>query len=386
MMKKLTGLSRDRYALRRIALDQIDSTIREREMFGQKVPTKLRRIYNIVNQSDPDDLFGHMSEKTLRKYVLGEKPLPKYLTGRGKSGLPDDALFKDLRLFFNQEIHHKNPLAQNKNAINPNWKDNDLFIFHQTLREAQTGAGSTRLGLMGLLQDEHTGKVSVHTDAGGTVVEPFAPLTQTDPELAAGEFILNNFQNSEIAEWWQNKRNSKTKQVLDAPEGSPLREALIESRGNRAKFESRLRAMGSPAVNVAAEVAPYVVDPDVGIQLGKGDFGGAAQQVAQNIGDELQYMAQDPYGAFKDIRNTAALATVNPRAAAAYGTLAMINGGVHFVKGISAGRAGFDTVERYDQYVTDVEEVKKRRSGVDQPETDDPNLFQQAADFIFRGL
>ena len=242
-MKKLTGLSRDRYALRRIALDQIDSTIREREMFGQKVTTKMRRIYNIINQSDPDDLFGHMSEKTLRKYVLGEKPLPKYLTGRGKSGLPDDSLFAELRLFFNQEIHHKNPLAQNKNAINPNWKDNDLFIFHQTLREAQTGAGSTRLGLMGLLQDEHTGKVSVHTDAGGTVVEPFSPLTQTDPELAAGEFILNNFQNSEIAEWWANKRGSKTKQVLDAPEGSPLREALIESKGNPAKFESMLQLM-----------------------------------------------------------------------------------------------------------------------------------------------
>ena len=71
MMKQLTGLSRDRYALRRIALDQVDSVIREHAIFGTKVPSRVKRIYNIINQSDPDDLFGHMSEKQLRGYVFG---------------------------------------------------------------------------------------------------------------------------------------------------------------------------------------------------------------------------------------------------------------------------------------------------------------------------
>lgn len=241
MMKQLTGLSRDRYALRRIALDQVDSVIREHEIFGTKVPSRVRRIYNIINQSDPDDLFGHLTEKQLRGYVFGDKPLPKYLSGRGKSGSPDAKLFKEERRFFGEEIHHKNPLAQNTNAINPEWKDNDLFVFHNTLREAQTGAGSTRLGLIGLIKDEHTGKESIHADLGGTKVPSFAALQETDPELAAGEFLLNNFKNSEAAKWWTNERGRKTMQVLDAPEGTPLEEALIQSKGNRAKFESMLQ-------------------------------------------------------------------------------------------------------------------------------------------------
>lgn len=241
MMKKLTGLSRDRYALRRILLDQIDSVRREAEIFGREVPSHVRRTYNIVNQSDPDDLFGHMSEKQLRGYVFGDKPFPKYLTGRGKSGSPDKKMFDELRRFFGEEIHHENPLAQNTNTINPQWKDNDLFVFHQTLREAQTGAGSTRLGLVNLIRDEHTGKKSVHEELGGTVVEPFAPLSQADPELAAGEFILNNFQNSSVARWWEKERGTKTFQVLDAPEGSPLQEALIQSRGKQSTFESMLQ-------------------------------------------------------------------------------------------------------------------------------------------------
>ena len=243
MMKQLTGLSRDRYALRRIALDQVDSVIREHNVFGTKVPSRVKRIYNIINQSDPDDLFGHMSEKELRGYVFGEKPLPKYLTGRGKSGSPDAKLFKEERRFFGEEIHHKNPLAQNTNAINPEWKDNDLFVFHNTLREAQTGAGSTRLGLIGLIKDEHTGRESIHADLGGTKVPAFAALEQTDPELAAGEFLLNNFKNSEAAKWWTNERGKKTMQVMDAPEGSPLQQALTQSKGIQRHFDTALQMM-----------------------------------------------------------------------------------------------------------------------------------------------
>jgi hypothetical protein len=243
MMKKLTGLSRDRYALRRIALNQVDSVIREANIFGTKVPSRVKRIYNIINQSDPDDLFGHMSEKELRGYVFGEKPLPKYLTGRGKSGSPDAKLFKEERRFFGEEIHHKNPLAQNTNAINPEWKDNDLFVFHNTLREAQTGAGSTRLGLIGLIKDEHTGRESIHADLGGTKVPAFAALEQTDPELAAGEFLLNNFKNSEAAKWWTNERGKKTMQVMDAPEGSPLQQALTQSKGIQRHFDTALQMM-----------------------------------------------------------------------------------------------------------------------------------------------
>lgn len=255
MMKQLTGLSRDRYALRRIALDQVDSVIREHAIFGTKVPSRVRRIYNIINQSDPDDLFGHMSEKTLRGYVFGEKPLPKYLRGRGKSGSPDEKLFKEERRFFGEEIHHKNPLAQNTNAINPAWKDNDLFVFHQTLREAQTGAGSTRLGLIGLIKDEHTGKKSIHSDLGGTKVPAFGRLAESDPELAAGEFILNNFKNSEAAKWWTNERGRKTMQVFDAPAGSPLQEAIIKSKGSLKGFTSQLQQMSGGIYARAAELA-----------------------------------------------------------------------------------------------------------------------------------
>lgn len=113
--------------------------------------------------------------------------------------------------------------------------------------------------------------------------------------------------------------------------------------------------------NVATEIAPYVVDPDVGIRLGQGDFGGAAQKVAQNIGDDLEYMAQNPYETVRNVRNMAAAAAVFPLGTGIYGTAQMVRGGIRFVEGIVAGNQGFDTVDDYRQYNAEQREIESKQ-------------------------
>jgi len=366
-MHQITGLSRDRYALRRMALSQIAEVIKTHKLFRDKVPSRIKRIYNIVNQSDPDDLFGHFTEKQLRAYVFGNKPLPKYLTATGKSGSPDAKIFKEQRRFFAEETHHVHPLAQNVNAINSNWTDSDLFIFHKTLREAQTGAGSSRLGLIGLLKDEHTGKESIHADAGGTKVAAFESLTQTDPELAAGEFILNNWANSEAAKWWINERGRKTMQVLDAPEGSPLQQALMKSKGNRGQFDLQLQALRNGVTETVApatanisikngalhflksqipgpiDLVQSALDSNVGQKLGQGDIPGALIETGKNFVGGLQQQFGTPEG----LATTAAMAgaaAVAPAAAGigagVLGAGAAIQGAINFEEGFTAGQRG----------------------------------------------
>ena len=197
-----------RYVLRRLSLQEIDRTINS--WHGpSEIPSSLRRFRNIINQSDPNDVFGHIEGKRLEDLILGRKDLPQYL--KGQSGSPDQNLFKKLREFFSANIHHTNPLAQNINAINPDWTDNDLWIFHRTLNQFDTGSGSSTKGLVNALQKEHLKRL--HPE--GTNVEAFKPLTQTDPQLAAAEFWTNNLGNKSIVDEFKADPNTVTQRVRD---------------------------------------------------------------------------------------------------------------------------------------------------------------------------
>lgn len=205
------------YQLRRLSLREIDRTIASYHG-PAPITSQLRRFRNIINQSDPEDIFGHLNANRLEKLVLGYAdgtPLPKYLTGQG--GSPDKNLFNSLRQFFSANIHHGNPLAQNTNAIHPKWDDNDLYTFHRTLNKLGTGAGSSKKGLINAIFKEH---LSVF-HKGGTKVDEFPPVTQFDPELAAAEFMINNSGNQQLIDDFKANPNTMTKRVVALFEQNP---------------------------------------------------------------------------------------------------------------------------------------------------------------------
>tara|TARA_X000001382_G_scaffold74053_1_gene51748 strand:+ start:9053 stop:10402 length:1350 start_codon:yes stop_codon:yes gene_type:complete len=247
-MDRLTGASMARYKLRRLALNTITEEM-------EQLPegnSKLSRIFNIVNQSDPDDLFAQFDEKQIIKIFSGKKSLPKSLSGTSASS-PDALLFRKIRRFLFEEQHHVNPLGQNVHAISPKWSDAELNIFHRTLNDFDTGSGSTYMSLRGYDKHAHLNKVH----EGGTKVEPFAKLANADPELAAVEYWVNNTGNRYIADKYYADPTTFANQILSAPEDSPLREALIKSKGKPAKFEEYLRDMnGATRAQAISEIQP----------------------------------------------------------------------------------------------------------------------------------
>ena len=238
-MDRLTSASKARYSLRRLALNLITEEI-NRLPEGRSA---LSRIYNIVNQSDPDDLFAHFSDKEIIKFFSNEKDLPKYLTGQ--SGSPDKPLFKKLKRFLFEEQHHVNPLGQNANAINPRWSDESMYVFHRTLNDFGTGSGSSYMSLLGF--DKHTHLNKVH--GGKTKQVPFPQLSNEDPELAAVEFYINNLGNQYVAEKYHGDPKTFANQILNTKEGTPLRQALEKSKGNPTKFEGFLRTMNGETLS-----------------------------------------------------------------------------------------------------------------------------------------
>ena len=236
-MDRLTSASKARYSLRRLALKTIEDEI-AKIPDGEKKPT---RIYNIVNQSDPDDLFAQFSEEEIIKFFSGEKDLPKPLTGTSASS-PDAALFKKLKRFLFEEQHHVNPLGQNANAINPDWDDAELHSFHRTLNDFDTGSGSSYMSLRGYDKSTHLNKVH----GGKTKQQPFPSLSNVDPELAAVEFWVNNTGNRFVAEKYYADPTTFANQILSTEEGTPLRVALEKAKGNPRKFEEFLRDMDAP--------------------------------------------------------------------------------------------------------------------------------------------
>jgi len=225
------------YQLRRLSLKEIDRTIASYQG-PAPITSELRRFRNIINQSDPEDIFGHLNAKRLEKLVIGYAdgtPLPKYLTGQG--GSPDKNLFGKLREFFSANIHHVNPLAQNINAINADWDDNDLYTFHRTLNQFDTGSGSSKKGLINALFKEHLRKLH----PGGTKVKEFPPLTQFDPELAAAEFWTNNIGNQSIVDEFKADPNTVTQKVKDILEQFHLDPKRFLKSVNKLPLEAQVQ-------------------------------------------------------------------------------------------------------------------------------------------------
>ena len=236
-----------RYVLRRLSLQEIDRTINSWHS-PSEIPSSLRRFRNIINQSDPNDVFGHIKGKKLEDLALGKKDLPQYL--KGHSGSPDQNLFKSLREFFSANIHHVNPLAQNVDAINPDWTDNDLWMFHRTLNQFDTGSGSSAKGLVNALQKEHLKRL--HPE--GTKVEAFKPLTQIDPQLAAVEFWVNNIGNQNLVDEFKQDPNTVTQKVREIFDEFNLDSKRFLRSVNKLPLEAQVQKVSKTLNNLRGSI------------------------------------------------------------------------------------------------------------------------------------
>jgi len=254
------SITGDRYALRALSLNHLDKRIAS--LPEGEFSSELARYRNIIAQSDPDDLFGDLKPARLRKLITNFETAA---TGRFKGGSsPDAKLFKDFRQYMRQHIHHRAPLAENKNAIPEEWSQPknwpELYNFHRTLNQFDFGAGSSLPNLKGYLGWVHLKQV--HGELGGTKVDPFKALTNIeDGELAAVEFLTNNMRNYTVADkYTEGSFDSMQQQVKDLPDGHPLRRAIIAVQGDPTKIEGFVtQQAGKPQLQVEDELTALEV-------------------------------------------------------------------------------------------------------------------------------
>ena len=163
------------------------------------------------------------------------------------------------------------------------------------------------------------------------------------------------FLNDEVP-----RRDFENIQAAIRATGSDIDQQLLQTPLKPVK-PTRMAKTSQAATGFAGEIAPYAIDPEVGVQLGKGDIGGAAREVAQNVVEDVQYMFHNPYETFKNIRNTAAAGAVLPGGVAAAGIVSMVNGSIRLVEGIAAGATGFDSVEDYREFNAEQREVESEK-------------------------
>ena len=254
------SITGDRYALRALSLNHLDKRIAS--LPEGEFSSELARYRNIIAQSDPDELFKDLSQKKLDQYILD---FETKATSRFKGGSsPDSKLFGEFRQYMGQHIHHRAPLAENKNAIPDEWSQpknwSQLYNFHRTLNEFDFGAGSSIPNLRGYLGWVHLNQV--HGELGGTKVEPFKALTNVeDGELAAVEFLTNNMRNYAVADKFsEGGFDSLQQQVKDLPDNHPLRRAIIAVQGDPTKIEGFIQQQaGKPQPQVEAELTALEV-------------------------------------------------------------------------------------------------------------------------------
>ena len=254
------SITGDRYALRALSLDHLDKRIAS--LPEGEFSSELARYRNIIAQSDPDELFKDLNQKKLRQYITD---FETKATGRFKgSSTPDSKMFGEFREYMGQHIHHRAPLAENKNAIPDSWSQPknwaQLYNFHRTLNQFDFGAGSSIPNLKGYLAWVHLNQV--HGASGGTKVEPFKALTNVDDgELAAVEFLTNNMRNYSIADKFaEGDFDRLQQQVRDLPDNHPLRRAIIATGGDPTKIEGFItQQAGKPIDQVETELTALEV-------------------------------------------------------------------------------------------------------------------------------
>lgn len=139
-MEPLTSYQRAQYSFRRYLMHYYSKGA------GAKLP-KAQRYYDIVNQTDPEVLFSHLKEETLIRKMVDD--------AISKSKPPDDAVFNRVRTVLEGNLHHEAELERNRLAIPDDWTDEDLFEYHDELKQIRERIGSVPENLPELRKIDH---------------------------------------------------------------------------------------------------------------------------------------------------------------------------------------------------------------------------------------
>lgn len=182
------------YAFRQFLLNYYDALAKRQKSNPRGVklePKLIQRYRNIVNQTDPEELFAPFSEKELDNYLSGKRSV--------SSKSPDRRVFDRVRVLLKGDLHHAIELDRNIDVIPDRWSNEQLYTFHQTLKQARMQTGSAPGSLAEFRKIDHDPQEadntpenrarSAHPD--GTKNTQFK-YEELDPRKRAAEVIMYN--------------------------------------------------------------------------------------------------------------------------------------------------------------------------------------------------
>jgi len=192
-MEPLTSYQRAQYSFRRYLMHYYSKGA------GAKLP-KAQRYYDIVNQTDPEVLFSHLKEETLIRKIVDD--------AISKSKPPDDAVFNRVRTVLEGNLHHEAELERNRLAIPDDWTDEDLYEYHDELKQIKERIGSAPENLPELRKIDHDPEGLQNTPENrarsahylGTKSQAGQlqySSKNTNPRLRAAETVLLNMPDRE---------------------------------------------------------------------------------------------------------------------------------------------------------------------------------------------
>jgi len=192
-MKGLTSRQKLVYSYRRYLLQYYSTGP------GSKL-AKSQRFYDIVNQTDPEELFKHLSDESLIQKITQDAVSKKP---------PDDAIFNRQRTTLGGQLHHESELERNRQSIPPEWDDTELYEYHQELKDIKERTGSAPENLPELREVDHDPKGvdrtpesvarSAHPLGTKSAAGPleYDPNNVLSPKARAGEVYLMNLPDKE---------------------------------------------------------------------------------------------------------------------------------------------------------------------------------------------
>lgn len=182
------------YAFRQFLLNYYDALAKRKKSNPKGVKLeagKIQRFRNIVNQTDPEELFASFSEKDLDSYLSGKKPI--------SSKSPDKRVFDRVRVLLEGDLHHAIELDRNIDMIPDRWSNEQLYTFHRTLKQAQMQPGSSPGNLPEFRKIDHDPQGEFNTPENrarsahpeGTKSSRFK-YEEIDPRKRAAEVIMYN--------------------------------------------------------------------------------------------------------------------------------------------------------------------------------------------------
>ena len=187
-----------KYQFRKYLKAFYDDLIKQKQADPKSVKLelgKLQRFRNIVNQTDPEELFAPFKDEELEGFISGKKKF--------SSKSPDRRVFERVRVVMEGDLHHAMEIDRNIDAVPDEWDvdadDARLRKYHGTLKQAKMQIGSAAANLPEFRKIDHDPQGadntpenrarSAHPD--GTKSTRFK-YEETDPVKRAAETIMYN--------------------------------------------------------------------------------------------------------------------------------------------------------------------------------------------------